>query len=113
MAVKKPENDIKVDEPKVEEPKKTQKPKGKPTADAGGFCVYVGPSIRGVILSNMIIEGTKREAVERLAGAIEKYPLIEKLIVTNKTFVEDRIKVQTAGNVLNVYYKQLAEGKSN
>jgi hypothetical protein len=37
--------------------------------------------------------------------------LIAKLISTDKTIAEDRVKVKTAGNLLNVYYKKLANGK--
>lgn len=88
-------------------------PKEKPADDPGRFCVYIGPSIRGVIQSNTIYPGTKQEVQKHLADAIERYPLIAKLISTDKTFAEDRIKVNTAGNVLNVYCNKLATGKSN
>lgn len=91
----------------------TSKPNKKPADDPGRFCVYIGPSIRGVIQSNTIFPGTKPEVEKRLTDAIERYPLIAKLISPDKTFAEDRIKVNTAGNVLNVYYNKLASGKSN
>lgn len=74
------------------------------------FCVYIGPSIRGVIQSGTIYGKTLKETKVFLATAIEKYPLIAKLISTDKTFAEDRIKVKTAGNLLNVYYKKLSSG---
>ena len=50
------------------------------------------------------------EVEKYLANAIKKYPLISNLIVTDKTLAEDRIKVKTAGNLLNVYYKKLLSG---
>lgn len=77
------------------------------------FCVYIGPSIRGVIQSGTIYGKSLEETKAFLATAIEKYPLIGKLISTDKTIAEDRIKVKTAGNLLNVYYTKLASGKSN
>lgn len=77
------------------------------------FCVYIGPSIRGVIQSGTIYDKTLKDTKVFLANAIEKYPLIGKLISTDKTIAEDRVKVKTAGNLLNVYYTKLASGKSN
>ena len=82
---------------------------GKPAS----FCVYIGPSIRGVIQSGTIFDKSLEDTKAFLATAIEKYPLIGKLISTDKTIAEDRIKVKTAGNLLNVYYTKLASGKSN
>lgn len=82
----------------------------KPVEDR--FCVYIGPSIRGVIQSGTVYAGSKEKTEKFLSPAIEKHPLIAKLISTEMTFAEDRIKVKTAGNLLNVYYKKLA-GKSN
>jgi len=77
-----------------------------------GFCVYIGPSIRGVIQSGTIYAGSRVKTEAFLAPAIKKYPLISKMISTNETLAADRIKVKTAGNLLNVYYKKLASGKS-
>jgi hypothetical protein len=83
----------------------------KNIVETGNFCVYIGPSIRGVIQSGTIYPGSLEKTKEFLAPAIQKYPLIGKLISTDKTIAEDRIKVNTAGNLLNVYCRQLA-GKS-
>ncbi|MEN6437022.1 MAG: hypothetical protein ABFD97_00395 [Syntrophobacter sp.] len=86
--------------------------KEEPADDTGGFCVYIGPSIHGVIQEGTIYKGSREKTKAFLDSAIERYPLIAKMISTEKTFVEDRIKVKTAGNLLNVYYKKLASGKS-
>ncbi|MCF8017838.1 MAG: hypothetical protein K9L62_00435 [Vallitaleaceae bacterium] len=85
----------------------------EPAGDTEGFCVYIGPSIRGVIQSGTIYGGSLEKTKAFLSPAIKKYPLIANLICTEKTFAEDRIKVKNAGNLLNVYYKKLATGKSN
>lgn len=89
----------------------TEKKNPSPKKSAGktdGFCVYIGPSIRGVIQSGTIYGGSLEETIKKLSPIIEKYPLIAKLISTHQTIAEDRIKVKTAGNLLNVYYRQLA-----
>jgi hypothetical protein len=84
-------------------------PKEKEAAgDAGSFCVYLGPNIRGVIQSGTVYSGTKEKALASLSTAVEKYPLIAKLIVTRETLAEDRVKVKQAGNLLNVNYNKLA-----
>ena len=71
------------------------------TAD-GEFCVYLGPTIVGAIYM-----GSKEQALESVAAAIEKYPLIARLIVTNKTLAQDRIKIKTPGNLLYETRRQL------
>ena len=76
-----------------------------------GFCVYLGPSIMGVIQSGTIYSGTKNEVLTSIASAVEKYPLIASLIVSNDTLPEDRIKVKTPGNLLYVNYHKLVKGK--
>lgn len=77
------------------------------------FCVYIGPSIKGVIQTNTIYGGTKKEVEIQLADEIKRYPLIAKLIVTDKSLAEDRIRAKTAGNPLNMYFKKLASGNMN
>ena len=93
-----------------------REPKGKNTTKksdgkAAGFCVYLGPSIRGVIQSGTIYRGDKAAVLKELAPALERHPLIASLVVTNDTLAVDRIKVKTAGNLLNVNYRKLASGK--
>lgn len=64
------------------------------------FCVYLGPTIVGVIQYGTIYMGSKEQALKTAAAAIEKYPLIARLIVTSKTLAQDRIKIKTPGNLL-------------
>lgn len=82
-------------------------PTKKPATKHDGFCVYLGPNKRGVIQSGSIYGGTREKTLRKLAPVIEKYPLVAHLIVTDRTLAEDRIKVKTAGNYLNVIYKRL------
>lgn len=76
-----------------------------------GFCVYLGPSIIGVIQNGTVFNGSKEEVLSSLKSATEKYPMIASLIVTDKTLSEDRVKVKTPGNLLYVNYHKLASGK--
>ncbi len=85
---------------------KATKPR-KPVVDDSPFCVYIGPSIRGMVRTNAIYEGSKEDVKKQLEVAIEKYPLIEKLISPSKAFVQDRLKVKTADNALGKYYEDL------
>lgn len=80
------------------------------TADNGGFCVYLGPTITGVIQSGTVYSGTKTDVLNKISAAVNKYPLISSLVVTGKTLSEDRIKVKTPGNILYVNYKKLMLG---
>ena len=84
-------------------------PKNQP--NTAGFCVYIGPTILGVIQTGMVLRGTKEEAVETVALAVEKYPLVKTLIVPGETLGVDRIKVNTPGNLLYVNYHKLVTGR--
>lgn len=62
---------------------KLKKPSAKkPELNGSGYCVYIGPSIRGVVQYGQVIAGEKQDAFNKLADGIEKFPLIKKLIVT-------------------------------
>ncbi len=78
---------------------------------AAGFCVYIGPTILGVIQNGTVLCGSKEEAVASVSQAVEKYPLVKTLIVTGDTLGADRIKVNTPGNLLYVNYHKLASGR--
>lgn len=99
MAVKKTGNTVELHKEK------------KPESDASRFSVYIGPTIMGVIQSGTVYPYPKDKTLRSLASTINKYPLIAALIVSGETLSADRIKVKTAGNLLHVYYKQLASGK--
>lgn len=64
------------------------------------FCVYLGPSIRGVVQNGTIYSGTKEEILEFLAPAIEKYPRIADLICPGTDLPRNRILIRTKGNYL-------------
>ena len=82
------------------------------TVSNDGFCVYIGPSITGVIQNGTVYRGTKAKVLTKLEAVVERYPLVKSLVVTDKTLSEDRIKVKTPGNILYVNYKKLMSGKN-
>ena len=89
--------------------KDTKKQKAAPAKQEPGFFVYLGPSIRGVIQTATIYEGTRAEVEEFLAGPIERYPRIKRLLVSGETLPEDRVKVKTPGNGLYAAYMKLVD----
>lgn len=75
--------------------------------------VYIGPSLpKAMLKSNRIFEGTKEEIKKELAAAIEKFKLVEKLLVPVSELAEKKDKVKTAGNILNKYYSDIASSAS-
>ena len=93
--------------------KDTRKEKAAAPKKETGFFVYLGPSIRGVIQTATIYQGPRDEVEELLAGPIERYPRIKRLLVPGETLPEDRIKVKTPGNGLYVAYTKLAAELNN
>lgn len=80
-------------------------------SDESEYCVYIGPTILGVIQEGTIYSEPKSKIVKQLSREIEVYPLIKTLIVSNKALMADRIKVKTPGNILYVNYQKLRKGK--
>lgn len=83
----------------------------KTTGDAGGFCAYIGPTIRGVIQHGTIYEGCKREALKTasLRRATWSYPEITEMIVPGDAMPDARKKIKTPGSLLYVRYRALAD----
>ncbi len=93
---------------KGSEPKKQKIAQArKPEAQQAGFCVYLGPTILGVIQHGTVYSGTKEAALASISPAVQRYPLIAPLMVTGDALPADRIKVKTPGNLLYVNYHKL------
>ncbi len=69
--------------------------------------IYIGPSIRGLIISGSIFRGTKKQVVSMLSGVFEKYPKAERLLVPSEELAEARKKVKLEGNSLSNAYRTL------
>ena len=83
----------------------------KPVEKSAGFCVYIGPTIPGVIQSGHVYNGSREKALREISDIVEKRPLVASLLVDGLTLAVDRIKVKTPGNLLFVNYKKLASGE--
>ena len=74
----------------------------KPKVPASlGYCVYIGPSIRGVVQFGSIHKGSLEAVQKKLASGIEKFPLIAALIVPGEALPEARVRVKTPGTALH------------
>lgn len=75
--------------------------------------IYIGPSLpKAMLKSNTIFEGTKEGIKKELAAVLEKFPLVEHLLVPVEKLAEKKEKVRTAGNILNKYYSDIASAAS-
>ncbi len=61
-----------------------------------------------MIQCGAIYPGSVEQAAASIAGAIRKFPLIAKLLVSGDTLADARVKVRTSGNLLHVHYLKLA-----
>lgn len=75
---------------------------------ASGFYCYIGPNLAGLIQHGTIFRGTRTEALDAAAPAIEKQPLVKTLIVSGDELPEARLKVKQPGNALYVNYRKIA-----
>ena len=90
----------------------TQSAVTRPAEKSAGFCVYIGPTIPGVIQSGHTYNGSRAKVLEtEIADIVKERPLVASLLVDGLTLAVDRIKVKTPGNLLYVNYKKLAAGE--
>lgn len=72
---------------------------------------YIGPTLpAGQLKCNKIFIGTEAEIMKELEPVLEKYPLVEKMLVPASQMGEKKDKVKTAGNILHKYYADLVSG---
>ena len=72
---------------------------------------YIGPTLpAGQLKCNKIFIGTKTEIKKELEAVIEKYPLVEKMLVPASQIGEKKDKAKTPGNILHKYYADLVSG---
>lgn len=62
----------------------------KPAESDARIWVYLGPSIRGVVINGRIFSGTKADVVKQLENGIKEYPQIERLIVADRELTKAR-----------------------
>lgn len=75
--------------------------------------IYIGPSLpKAMLKSNKVFEGTKEDIKKELAEVLEKFPLVERLLVPVAELAEKKDKARTAGSILNKYYSDIASAVS-
>ena len=72
-----------------------------------GIYVYIGPSIRGLIINGSIRKGTKTSIFEGLGNRAEKYPLIKKLLIIDTELSKARQKLSSGDNAISIAYQTL------
>ena len=81
---------------------------GKKTEGETVTLAYIGPQLPGGLLkTNKIMIGTREEIMKELAEVLEKYPLVEKMLVPVEKLAEKKERAATAGNILNKYYTDI------
>lgn len=69
---------------------------------------YIGPTLpAGQLKCNKIFIGTETEIKKELETVLEKYPLVEKMLVPASQIGEKKDRAKTAGNILHKYYADL------
>lgn len=77
-------------------------------ADSKEQYVYIGPTLpSGQLKCNSVFIGTAEEIKEALKKVIEKYPLVEKMIVPVSELAQKKQKVKTAGTIYNKFYHDI------
>lgn len=76
-------------------------------AEAPRVYVYIGPSVQGFVQTGSIYYGTRKEVLEKLKNAIEKYPKIKQLVVLDTDIVSAKEKIKQGNNSLANAYKTL------
>ena len=79
------------------------------TAREDGIFVYIGPSIRGVIVSGSIFRGTRDEVREKNSAALALCPKIERLIVADSEIMSAKKKIKEGGNSVSIAYRAVIE----
>lgn len=98
-------------EPKPKEKGARRKTADAPPERAKGFWCYIGPNIKGLAQSGSIYRGTRENALQALAGAIEKEPAVKALLVPGEELAGARVKVRTPGNALYEAYRKIKKGR--
>lgn len=71
------------------------------------FFVYLGPSIRGLIQNGDIFKGGREKAMADAKPAIDRFPLIEKVLIPGAELYKVRVQIKTQGTALYAYNRKL------
>lgn len=75
----------------------------KPVRAESRIWIYLGPSIRGVVVSGRIFRGTRNEVLETLKDGIAENPQIERLIVADNELTKARSDLKAKKGIYVLY----------
>lgn len=107
---------VETNEPAVEQAKEEKQESTRAEREktsAAGFYCYIGPNLKHLIQTGTIFRGSRAEALEQAAAAIQANPLVKTMIVSGDALARARVQVRTPGNVLYANYKKLAGKEKN
>lgn len=83
-------------------------PAAKAEPDTSGFYCYIGPNLAGLLQHGAIFRGSREDALQAAANAVQQYPVVKTLIVSGDALPDARVQVKTPGNALYVNARRLA-----
>jgi len=74
------------------------------------FCVYIGPSVTGLLSAQQVFRGTKKDALQQLDEAVKKYPqYVSRLLVTDTELPQARLQIRQKGTLLYTTYQKFLQ----
>lgn len=85
--------------------------KNPPTEIGSGVCIYIGPTVVGVIQTKTIYQGSKTTVLKRpeIIVALKQCPEIENLIVDVDTLFESLEQLKNKKSALSQSYQSVIE----
>lgn len=83
------------------------------SASGSGVSVYIGPSIKGIIQTATIFEGSPEDVIKSAEGSIayKQRPGIKDLIIDAADLPDAQAKVKTPGEPLYKAYRDVLRNK--
>ncbi len=90
----------------------TRKPPLKEQSAKSDFSAYIGPTVTGLIQTGTIYDVEKTVALQRpdVIRAVQRFPMVEDLIVTGDNLALARRNIKIPGTLLHHRYEQMLSG---
>lgn len=74
------------------------------------FCVYIGPTITGLITAQQVLRGTKEDALRQADTAVKQYPqYVPRLMIPDGELPQARLQVRQKGTLLHTTYQKFLQ----
>lgn len=71
------------------------------------FCVYIGPSILGLLSTQQVFRGTKEDALRQIKEAVKKYPqYAPRFMIPDDELPRARLQIRQKGTLLYTTYQK-------